>query len=639
VDLVDSLAPSGNPPAFGTDELPATIHPASSATRQTPIGTTMQIHTRLSALLLTGLVVTSLGAPVLAVAAPAFAQAELAPPTAVAVDAPITAVTLYRGRALVTRTANLPDGQGTFEITIAGLPPAISQESLSARVTGAKVLDVRYGETLLEVDAATGTDIRGATKSLDEARRTAAKQEMQSRMISEQNELLNAISAKTASESAKDLGSKNLDPAALSAQVKFIAQSREELINQRLALDTARAATNDQIKSLEAKLRALGGRTKTAREAVVTVGKSQAGAATLALSYLVSDAAWAPRYSVRATDAGDDALDLVTIEMNAEIMQRTGEDWSNIALTLSTAEPERHPQPPGVDPVFLGVAQPVVAKAEAGRQPGAGAGGGYGFGGGGGSGGVIGDVGNDMRPAPNTVLADMLEGAYADAEGEGGAVVNYLVPRKVTIPSDDTRARSQRVATFDFKPEFTHVVHPIADTTVYLRAKARNTSGVQLVGGVARLFVGDDSVGAADFPEVAPGGEMTLWLGGDARYEARRMLVEKDAREQGAFGKDDVTVWKWRIDITSGAKGATRFEVVDRVPVSRDEKIKIELKDLSMPLSTDPEYLADDRPFGFLRWSFAMPGLASDGKPSTKSISWTVRQSVPVGTRVVEVAE
>ena len=600
----------------------------------------MQIHTRLSALLLTGLAATSLGAPVLVSAAPAFAQAELAPPTAVAVDAPITAVTLYRGRALVTRTATLPDGQGTFEVKVAGLPPAIDPESLSARVTGAKVLDVRYGETLLEVDAATGTDIRGATKSLDEARRTAARQEMQSRMLDEQNGLLNAISAKTASESAKDLGSKNLDPAALAAQVKFIAQSREELINQRLALDTARAATNDQIKSLEAKLRALGGRTKTAREAVVTVGKSQAGMATLALSYLVSDAAWTPRYSVRATDAGDDALDLVTIEMNAEIMQRTGEDWSNVALTLSTAEPERHPRPPGVDPVFLGVAQPVVAKAEAGRQPGAGPGGGYGFGGGGGSGGVVGDVGEYTGAAPNrAVLADMLDGAYADAEGEGGAVVNYLVPRKVSIPSDDTRARSQRVASFDFKPEFTHVVHPIADTTVYLRAKARNTSGVQLVGGMARLFVGDDSVGAADFPEVAPGGEMTLWLGGDARYEARRMLVEKDAREQGVFGKDDVTVWKWRIDITSGAKGPTRFEIVDRVPVSRDEKIKIELKDLSMPLSTEPEYLADDRPFGFLRWSFTMPGIASDGKPSAKSISWTVRQSVPAGTRVVEVPE
>jgi uncharacterized protein (TIGR02231 family) len=218
-------------------------------------------------------------------------------------------------------------------------------------------------------------------------------------------------------------------------------------------------------------------------------------------------------------------------------------------------------------------------------------------------------------------------------------VVNYAIPRKVSIPSDDTRARSQRVASFDLKPEFTHVVHPIVDSTVYLRATARNTTGTQLVAGEARLFAGDDSVGSTGFPEVAPGGEITLWLGGDARYEARRMLVEKDTREQGVFGKDDVTVWKWRIDITSGAKGATRLEVVDRVPVSRDEKIKVELKDLSVPLSTDANYFADDRPRGILRWSFPMPGLGKDGKPSTKSISWTVRQSVPSGTRIAPAAE
>jgi hypothetical protein len=117
------------------------------------------------------------------------------------------------------------------------------------------------------------------------------------------------------------------------------------------------------------------------------------------------------------------------------------------------------------------------------------------------------------------------------------------------------------------------------------------------------------------------------------------MLVEKDAREQGVFGKDDVTVWKWRIDISSGAAGSTQLEVIDRVPVSRDEKIKIELKDLSVPLSTEATYLADDRPRGILRWSFAMPGLGKDGKPSTKSISWSVRQSAPTGTRIVPADE
>ena len=602
----------------------------------------MTTRSTLSSLLLSGLAATALGAPAFVALAPAFAQVELAPPTEVAVDAPITAVTLYRGRALVTRTAAVPEGLGTFAIRVTGLPPMIEPDSLSARVVGAKVLDVRYSETLLETDAATSTDIRGATKALDEARRTAARQEMQWRALDQQSDLLNAVAAKTAAESGKDFGSKNLDPAALAAQIKFIGQSREEIINQRLALDAARIATNDQIKSLEAKLRALGGRTKTAREAIVTVGKSQPGAATLALGYLVTEAAWAPRYSVRATDAGDDALDLVTIELSAEIMQRTGEDWSNVALTLSTAEPDRRPEPPEVEPEFLAVAAPVADREKAGMPPTGvpaaprrGSGGGYGFGDPQ-AGGVVGRADLGLERAD---VRDVLDGAYADAEGMGGAVVNYAIPRKVSIPSDDTRARSQRVASFDLKPEFTHVVHPIVDSTVYLRATARNTTGTQLVAGEARLFAGDDSVGSTGFPEVAPGGEITLWLGGDARYEARRMLVEKDTREQGVFGKDDVTVWKWRIDITSGAKGATRLEVVDRVPVSRDDKVRIELKDLSTPLSTDAAYLADDRPLGLLRWSFAMPGLASDGKPSTKSISWTVRQSAPSGTRIVPAAE
>jgi hypothetical protein len=34
-----------------------------------------------------------------------------------------------------------------------------------------------------------------------------------------------------------------------------------------------------------------------------------------------------------------------------------------------------------------------------------------------------------------------------------------------------------------------------------------------------------------------------------------------------------------------------------------------------------------------------MPGLGKDGKPSTKSISWTVRQSAPSGTRIVPALE
>ena len=593
----------------------------------------MQTAVRLSVLAST-LTTTTFALPAF-IAAHAVAQVELAQPTEVDVDAPITAVTLYRGRAMVTRTCALPDGQGTFEVRIGGLPPAVDPDSLTARVTGAKVLDVRYGELALDRDAATAGESKALMQALADARLTQQKLDVRLGLLNDRAGLLAAIASRMAGDAAKDFGSKSLDLEALIAQEKYVADSRATLAEERLGVERDLAAVVDGINSLEARIRALGDRSKVAREAVVTLGKSQSGTATLALDYLVSDAGWEPRYAVRATDAGDDALDLVTIEMNAEIMQRTGEDWSNVALTLSTAEPERRPEPPEVEPEFLAVAQPVVygkVASETGRPAGPG-------GGGLGTAGTAGAIGSADAGFGRATLNDMLDLGYADAEGVGGAVVNYAIPRKVTVPSDGSRSRTQRVASFDLKPEFTHVVHPIADTTVYLRAKVRNTTGTQLVAGEARIFVGDDSVGSTDFPEVAPGGEMTLWLGGDARYEARRMLVEKDLREQGVFGKDDVTAWKWRIDVTSGARGATQLEVVDRVPVSRDEKVKIELKDLSMPLSTDAKYLADDRPRGILRWSFAMPGIASDGKPSTKSISWTVRQSVPAGMRVVPAAE
>jgi uncharacterized protein (TIGR02231 family) len=231
-----------------------------------------------------------------------------------------------------------------------------------------------------------------------------------------------------------------------------------------------------------------------------------------------------------------------------------------------------------------------------------------------------------------------LEAAFADASAEGGAVVNYPVPRKVTIPSDDRRTRSQRVATIELDPEFSHVTRPIVDPVVYLRAKARNTSSFRLIEGRARLFVGDDSVGETTLPTFIPGGEATFWLGGDPRIEAKRVLVSRESKEQGVFGKSDVRTEKWRIDLVSAAPGSSRVEVSDRVPVSRNEQIKVELRDLSQPLSTDDAYLKNERVRGVLTWVVALPGLGKDGKPTERSLSWTVLVSHPAEVEV-ETAE
>ena len=71
----------------------------------------------------------------------------------------------------------------------------------------------------------------------------------------------------------------------------------------------------------------------------------------MTLGYLVFDANWSPRYDVR----GDLESGGLTMEYGANISQRTGEDWKDVTLVLSTARPSMASNPPSMDPVFVDV--------------------------------------------------------------------------------------------------------------------------------------------------------------------------------------------------------------------------------------------------------------------------------------------
>lgn len=585
----------------------------------------------------------ALALPALVLTRPASAQAPALPEARLLeVDAPIVSATLYIDRAMVTREAALPQDQGTFELRVQGLPAAIDDESLSARIEGGRLLDVRLELRTLPNDPTTNPELKAAIAQLEDARRLSEAQALQAGLLNDQNGLLNAIAQKTATESAKDFGSKSLDPAALAAQVEFLASARGRLIEQRLKLERETRDNNELVAALADKVKRLGGTQRIERTAVVTVGKSARGDGTMRLSYLVGRAGWGPNYVVRAVDTGDDATDALAVEYSATIEQSTGEDWNGVTLTLSTAQPTRRPAPRGLAPEFLSVfvpPPPVVMGGlvsdgamfdKAGAPRTGSGGGGGGFGAPGSPGGIIGDAGEDPM-----ALGIELEKSFADAEALGGSVVTYTIPRKVTVPSDANRTSTQRVATIDLKPAFSHVARPLVDELVYLRARVRNDSAYTFLEGPAKIFVGDDSVGEVMFPEVAPGAEMTFWFGGDPRLSAMRTLVSREKREEGVFGKSGVETSKWRIDLVSSAAGATTVEVDDLVPVSRNEKIKVELRDLSLPLSTAEAYLKGPRTQGLLRWMVPMTGRGADGKPAERSISWTVRTTVPSDVTVV----
>src|SRR6185369_3859302 len=69
--------------------------------------------------------------------------------------------------------------------------------------------------------------------------------------------------------------------------------------------------------------------------AEVLVGSTQGGTTRLSLTYLVSGATWAPLYDARLHPAEA----RISIDWLAQVRQTTGEDWDDVAITLTTAQP------------------------------------------------------------------------------------------------------------------------------------------------------------------------------------------------------------------------------------------------------------------------------------------------------------
>ena len=141
------------------------------------------------------------------------------------------------------------------------------------------------------------------------------------------------------------------------------------------ALDEKKRALNNEIKALEKEIREAHVKVNADAESIekrgvritIIVLAHGEGAAELSLTYVVSNASWTPQYDLRAfiasnpgvvTNTGKraeeaDATSSVELHYRASIAQSTGEDWTGVELTLSTASPLQGTNIPNLDPQWI----------------------------------------------------------------------------------------------------------------------------------------------------------------------------------------------------------------------------------------------------------------------------------------------
>lgn len=531
----------------------------------------------------------------------------------------ITAVTLYPGRAAVTRTIGRALAQGVWTVCVPNLPATVQPGSLQAKVTGdgngsaPRLLGVEYAQ-------AEGTAFAGSPEGIALAQRIDKLQldlahlAQDRTLLESQDKLVDAIGVRATAAPAADGAVQAIDIERVAKQLEWVRTEKARILGLAREMNDRKETLERELAAAQQKLAAMGGQSRTERAALVNVAVPAGTNVRVELTYLVEQAGWQPAYSIRA--AGDRSG--TTIEYDALIVQRSGEDWKDVKLSLSTAQPTRASSPPAVEPWYVDVYVPAPEQAPAA-----------------GTGGIA--VMADAAPAPaiapgappvsgdpgNAELKKQLEAMSAGAAiQDNGVAVSFDLPRAVTVPNDADKRQRTRIASLAPTTAFGYVAAPIVTESVFLRGTLTNASDYQLLPGTAQVFMGGDFIGETQVPSVAPKGEFKVFFGPDRALRARREIVGKVTGASGLFGNSTATTWKYRIALDNGTGRDVNVELLDRRPVSRNERIEVRVGDVSPALSTDKAYVDAMQPQGILRWDLSLPATARGDQAA--QVRWTV---------------
>lgn len=276
--------------------------------------------------------------------------------------APLTAVTVFRRGALVTRTGRLDPLEGAFpdEVRIEGLPLNLDEHSVRVRLHGAgrpTASDVRVE---LAVPGEPSEGPPADTPALVAARKAEAETRREVQALETELEMLERL--QPAPRPAPDAGPPPPCPIAARLALLELREARRTRLRERL--EAARSELESRVvdrQAEEAAEREASSARKPElhelRKSVIVKLRSQEAASApveLELRYAVSGARWAPSYTLHL----DPELRRAELAVRALVRQRTDEDWSNVQLTLSTADQEGWSELPELKALRIGRAQP-----------------------------------------------------------------------------------------------------------------------------------------------------------------------------------------------------------------------------------------------------------------------------------------
>jgi uncharacterized protein (TIGR02231 family) len=524
----------------------------------------------------------------LASAAPVFAAE-------ITASSKIDGVIVYPAAAAVTRVLEVEVPAGAHTIVVTGLPQALDPNSL--RVEGVSTGQLQIGSVEMRVRPITGVSPfnNDVVARLDKLREDRERKVSDIGALTAKQQMITAIGQ----QAPTILGGKDkpADPAEWSKAWDAVGQGLAKVADEIREANAGLRRIDQEIAAIRGQAggNVFAGVTRAANISV----ESQGGAkATLKLSYQVTGVSWRPSYDAALSTGSAQAKPKLSLVRRAVISQRTGEDWSDVTLSVSTARTQGGTQVPDLPPVRVGFNEPSLivqnasplrtrTPAEPGREqksdqsihsPA--------------------QVDVDLKQPSRAPLPAPVAQQQAQLEASGFSA-QFAVPGRVSIATDGS-TRSFRLGGRDIEPALVIKSAPGLDAKAYLETRFSNDEEAPLLAGSVSLTRDGVFVGQGRIGQVASGDSVEMGFGVDDRVKVTRVPVRRRETEASWTQGQRGDLREFKTTVKNLHERPMKIVILDQIPYSENNTITVEALPNMTPATE--KTVQDKR--GVMGWTF-----------------------------------
>jgi uncharacterized protein (TIGR02231 family) len=468
------------------------------------------------------------------------------------VDSRITNVTVFLNKAQITREIKTRIEAGKTTLVITGLSSQIDKQSLQVAGKGAFIiLGLSHQQNFL-------TELN-VPKSLQTLRDSVELIQQQLAVENSQKEILKKEEQMLLSNQKIGGANQNLTVAELKAMADFYRSRLSDIVLSQMKQDQKIRKLTETVAKLQ---RQLNEQTdlysRNTSEVLIALSAESPTSVDLDLNYIVNNAGWEAVYDLRAIDTKSP----IQLNYKANVFQATGENWNNVKLKLSTANPTLGGLKPQLSTWFLDFYQNDYRRS----------------------------AGREMKKMSMPKSSPSEAPQAAEMEEDAGTIDQYTSTIQTTLNTEFSiglpyTVLSSRKPTLvdirnhEVKAGYVYAVAPKLDKDAFLIANATGWEDFSLLPGEANVFFEGTFVGATYIDPNSTKDTLEISLGRDKRIVVTRQKV-KDFTSKKFIGSNRKESHAYEISIRNTKNEPIQIKVEDQLPVSTNSQIEVTILDV-----------------------------------------------------------